>query len=42
MKERAELSGGQFSLQSTDKNGTIVEVHWDLDRWRNNDSIHFS
>lgn len=33
MKERAELSGGDFSLRSADGEGTVIEVFWNLDRW---------
>jgi len=42
MKERADLSGGKFSIDSTGGQGTIVEVIWDLARWQNKDSLHFS
>jgi len=36
MKERAELSGGQFTLQSADGEGTVVDVRWDLGYWNPN------
>jgi PAS domain S-box-containing protein len=34
MKERAELSGGVFSLHSADGKGTVIEVDWNLDLWQ--------
>lgn len=33
MRERAELSGGKFSLRAADGEGTAIEVTWDLSRW---------
>jgi len=33
MRERSELSGGEFSLRSNDGEGTVIEVRWKLDRW---------
>ena len=33
MRERSELSGGEFSLHSDDGEGTMIEVRWILDRW---------
>jgi len=30
MRERAELAGGTFSIQSTEGKGTIVRLSWPL------------
>ena len=30
MRERAELSGGTFAIQSTDRKGTIIRASWPL------------
>ena len=32
MKERADLSGGSFSMESHPGEGTIIEVSWPLDK----------